>query len=270
MLSQSRRRSRTGQYGKLSAYEPARPSRKRMRSPWRRRASTTSLDLPMPDSPVIEMIAPLPSAIAWHASSSTASSLARPTTSTTARTWAGPRAPVTRAARSGRSTPRSSTSAERLELDAVLHLALGLGPDHDSAVGRELLQPRGDVGGVAERVVAIGALVVVRQHDRAGVDRDAHEQVDAVAAAQLVAVGGDRASGSRAQRALRARRRPRARRERRTARTARRPSIARRCRRSAGPRPRSARRSRRTGTWTARGRAARRSPSSRRRRRTRP
>ena len=53
--------------------------------------------------------------------------------------------------------------SERLELDAVLHLALGLRPDHDSAVGRELLQPRGDVGGVAERVVAIGALVVVRR-----------------------------------------------------------------------------------------------------------
>ena len=82
--------------------------------------------------------------------------------------------------------------AERLELDAVLHLALGLGPDDDAAVGSELLQPRGDVGGVAERVVALGAVVLVGQHDRAGVDRDAYEQVDAVAAAQLVAVGGDR------------------------------------------------------------------------------
>ena len=82
--------------------------------------------------------------------------------------------------------------SERLELDAVLHLALGLGPDHDAAVRRELLEPRGDVGGVAERVVAIGAVVVVREHDRAGVDRDAHEQVDAVAALELVAVRGDR------------------------------------------------------------------------------
>ena len=64
----------------------------------------------MPDSPVIETIAPLPSAIAWQASSSTASSALRPTSGTIARTWAGPRAPVTRATRNGRSIPRISTS----------------------------------------------------------------------------------------------------------------------------------------------------------------
>ena len=40
----------------------------------------------MPDSPVIETIAPLPSAIASQTLSSTASSALRPTTGTTART----------------------------------------------------------------------------------------------------------------------------------------------------------------------------------------
>ena len=182
MLSQSRRRSRTGQYGKLSAYEPARPSRKRMRSPKRRRASTTSRDLPMPDSPVIETIAPLPSAIAWQASSSTASSRARPTTRHDGAHLGRPaRARHARGAQRPLE-PAQLDLAERLELDAVLHLALGLGPDDDAAVGRELLQPRGDVGGVAERVVAVRALVVVGEHDRARVERDAHAQVDAVAA----------------------------------------------------------------------------------------
>ena len=128
-----------------------------MRSPKRRRASTTSRDLPMPDSPVIETIAPLPSAIASQASSSTASSALRPTSGTTARTWAGPRAPVTRAARSGRSSPRSSTSPSDSSSTHELHLALRLGADDDAAVGRELLQTGGDVGGVAEGVVALGA-----------------------------------------------------------------------------------------------------------------
>ena len=146
----------------------------------------------MPDSPVIETIAPLPSAIAWQASSSTASSALRPTSGTMARTWAGPRAPVTRAARNGRSIPRSSTSPSDSSSTHSCDLALRLGADHDAAVGRELLQPRGDVGGVAKRVVAVGALVLVGQHDRARVERDAHGQLDAVAAAQLLAVGADR------------------------------------------------------------------------------
>ena len=160
-----------------------------MRSPKRRRASTTRRDLPMPDSPVIETIAPLPSAIASQASSSTASSALRPTSGTIARTWASPRAPVTRATRSGRSIPRSSTSPSDSSSTHSCDLALRLRADDDAAVGRELLQARGDIGGVAERVVAVVALVVVREHDRARVERDAHGQLHAVAAAQLLAVG---------------------------------------------------------------------------------
>ena len=138
-----------------------------MRSPKRRRASTTSRDLPMPDSPVIERIAPLPSAIAWQVPSSTASSLAAPD-------QRHERAHLRRSARArdARGTQRALEPAqldlaERLELEAELHLALGLGTDHDAALGCQLLQARGDVGGVAERVVALGA-----RHRRRSARRD--------------------------------------------------------------------------------------------------
>ncbi len=64
----------------------------------------------MPGSPVMVRMAPLPSAIASQASSSTVSSASRPTSATWRRMWAGPRSPVTRKARTDRSTPFSSTS----------------------------------------------------------------------------------------------------------------------------------------------------------------
>ena len=192
MPSQSRRRSRTGQYGKLSAYEPARPSRKRMRSPKRRRASTTRRDLPMPDSPVIETIAPLPSAIASQAPSSTASSalaadqrhdrahLRRPAC---ARHAGDAQRPLdARAARPRRATRARSTAAPG---------APSPGRRRCRRRRASCLQAGGDVGGVAEGVVA-SAVVLVGQHDRYRVERDAHRQLDAVAAAQLLAVGGDR------------------------------------------------------------------------------
>ena len=163
-----------------------------MRSPKRRRASTTRRDLPMPDSPVIETIAPLPSAIASQASSSTASSALRPTSGTIARTCARPRAPVTRATRRGRSIPRSSTSPSDSSSTHSWIWRSVSGPTTMPPSGGELLQARGDVGRVAERVVAVVALVAVREHDRPGVERDAHREVHAVAAAQLLAVGGDR------------------------------------------------------------------------------
>ena len=162
-----------------------------MRSPKRRRASTTSRDLPMPDSPVMERIAPLPSAIASQVLLEHGELAAAPDQgherahlcrSSRARDARGSQRPL---------EPSQLDLAERLELEAELHLALGLGTDDDAALGRQLLQARGDVGGVAERVVAIGARVLVGQHHRAGVDRDAHGQVDAVAAAQLLAVGRD-------------------------------------------------------------------------------
>ena len=126
-----------------------------MRSPKRRRASITRRDLPMPDSPVIETIAPLPSAIAWqalveHGELGAAADqrhdrahLGRPARARHAR---GAQRPL---------DPAQLDLAERLQLDALLHLALGLRADDDAAVGRELLQPRRDVGGVAERVVAV-------------------------------------------------------------------------------------------------------------------
>ena len=71
----------------------------------------------------------------------------------------------------GPPAPRQLDLAERLKLDAVLHLALGLGPDDDAALGRELLQPRGDVRGIAECVVPSVALVGVGEHDGSRVQR---------------------------------------------------------------------------------------------------
>ena len=82
--------------------------------------------------------------------------------------------------------------SERFEIDAELHLPLGLGTDHDAAVRRHVLQARGDVGRVAEGVVAVGAVLLVRQHDRPRVQGDAHRELDPVAAPQILAVGGDR------------------------------------------------------------------------------
>ncbi len=53
--------------------------------------------------------------------------------------------------------PSQLDLAERLELEAELHLALGLGTDDDAALGGQLLQARRDVRGIAERVVALGS-----------------------------------------------------------------------------------------------------------------
>ena len=97
-----------------------------MRSPKRRRASMTSRDLPMPDSPVIERIAPLPSAIAWQAVVEDGALAAAADQRHDGAHLGGPAR-----ARHARGAQRALQSAqldlaERLELDAVAHLALGL------------------------------------------------------------------------------------------------------------------------------------------------
>ena len=147
----------------------------------------------MPGSPVMVRMAPLPSAIASQASSSTASSASRPTSATWRRMWAGPRSPVTRKARTDRSTPFSSTSPSSSSSKQACELARRLGADDDAALGVDRLQPRGHVDRVAERVVALRVVRLgVREHDRAAVDGHAHRELDVVGAAHLVGVGLDR------------------------------------------------------------------------------
>jgi hypothetical protein len=83
--------------------------------------------------------------------------------------------------------------AERAQLEARLHLAGRLGPhDHAAGLGLDALQARGHVDGVAQRVVALAVVgVALGQHHGPAVDRHAHGEIDAVAAAHLVGVGGD-------------------------------------------------------------------------------
>ena len=81
--------------------------------------------------------------------------------------------------------------AEALEREAGLDLQLRRPCDDDLAAGDELLDPRRDVGGVAERVVGLVALGL--DHDGAGVDRDPRREVDAVGLAHLARVALERA-----------------------------------------------------------------------------
>ena len=85
--------------------------------------------------------------------------------------------------------------AELLELEAAFGRACGLGGDRNLAGRRDLLETRGDVDGVTERVHPLGDVgaVVGRDDDRTGVHAHAHGEVDLVGVAHLLGVPGDRA-----------------------------------------------------------------------------
>ena len=77
-----------------------------------------------------------------------------------------------------------------LDLEAVLDLALGGRADDDAALGSDVLQPRGDVDRVAERVPGVSVSVGLEaDDDRPGVDPDADGELDAVGVLDLLRIG---------------------------------------------------------------------------------
>ena len=155
----------------------------------RRSASATSAtrrDLPIPGSPVIETIAPVPSSSPSRASFSAASSCSRPTSGALDARRAASRTPTTRNAATGSLFPFSSSSPSCSSSNGLVDLARRRRP-HDEVAER--LQPSGHVDGVAERVVEHVAAVAspAGNDDRAGVDRDARRDLDPVAGRDLAA-----------------------------------------------------------------------------------
>ena len=81
--------------------------------------------------------------------------------------------------------------AQLLQLEAAPHLGGGLRAERDRGLVGQRLQPRGDVDGVAERVVATAVIAGTGGDDhRAGVHGDARAQLDAVGLGHALGVLG--------------------------------------------------------------------------------
>ena len=87
--------------------------------------------------------------------------------------------------------PLEVLGAHLLELEAGLDLALCRGTDDDAPAIRDLLEARGHVDGVAERVERVVAILAVAREpddDRASVDADPDRELDGVGGLDLLSV----------------------------------------------------------------------------------
>ena len=145
---------------------------------------------------MMETIAPRPSTSASIVRSSTVSSKSRPTIG---RLGAGGLRLAD--ARDAEDVQRLAHApqvlrAELLEVEAGLDLALRRRADEDAALAGELLEARGDVDGVAERVpgvVPVVAVLLDADDDRPRVHADTDRERDAVGRLDLLRVLGQRA-----------------------------------------------------------------------------
>ncbi len=131
-----------GEYGKLCAYETARPSMKRIRSVYSERTSFTSRVLPMPASPITETITPRPSRSPSIVRSSTVSSKSRPTSGPVGIARSVSRTPRTRKVVTGRLLPRmscslSSSSSKQPSAERAVSAAIATSPDGATSWSRE-------------------------------------------------------------------------------------------------------------------------------------